>query len=111
LALADRGHQVDGACRQVLGAAVAALKLEALGRVERSQVLEQNLVARALRRIKVDLADLEEREVTLAVLRGADQARDGIAGAKIKAPDLARADVDVIGSGQIRAVGRAQKPK
>ena len=67
--------EVDGARRQVLGRAVAALELQTLGRMERRQVLEQHLVARAVRGVEVDLADLQQREVALAILRRADEAR------------------------------------
>ncbi len=109
LALADRRHQVDDAGRQILGAAVAALELEALLREQRRQVLEQHLVARVLGRIEVDLADLEQREIALAVLRRADQAGNRVPGAQVEAADLARADVDVVRAGQVRAVGRAQE--
>src|SRR5690606_36306795 len=38
-----------------------------------------------------------------------DQAGNRIAGAQIEAADLARADVDVVGPGEIRAVGRTQE--
>ncbi len=109
LAFADRRDQVDDARRQVFARAVAALELEPLGRMQRRQVLEQNLVLRAFRRIEVDLADLQQREVALAVLRRTDQAGDRVAGAQVEAADLARADVDVVRPGEIRAVGGAQE--
>src|ERR1700719_527887 len=67
-AFAGGGDQINRARGQVLGRAVAAFELQALGRMERRQVLKQHLVARAVRRIKIDLADLQEREVALAVL-------------------------------------------
>ena len=111
LALADRRDQIDGARGQVLGGAVAALELQALGRVKGRQVLEQHLVARAVRRVEIDLADLQQREVALTVLGRTDQAGDRIAGAQVEAADLARADVDVVGAGQVGAVGRAQEAK
>src|ERR1700742_2929269 len=99
LALADGRYQIDGARGQVLGGSVAALELEALGRMERRQVLEQHLAARALGAVEIDLSDLQERKVTLTVLRRTDQAGDRIAGAQIEAPDLAWAYVDVVGPG------------
>ena len=109
LAFADRRDQIDDAGGQILGAAVAALELEALGREQRRQILEQDLVRGVLRRVEIDLADLEQREVALAVLRRPDQARDGVAGAQIEAADLAGRDIDVVGAGQIRTVGRTQE--
>jgi hypothetical protein len=41
---------------------------------------------------EIDFADLEQREVALAVLRWANLARDGVAGAQVEAADLARDD-------------------
>ncbi len=111
LTLADGRDQVDGACGQVFGGAVAALQLQALGRMERRQVLEQHLVTRAVRGVVVDLADLEQREVPLAVLRRADQAGNGVAGAQIEAPDLAGTDVDIVRTRQVRTVGGTQEPE
>ena len=43
-------------------------------RVERRQVVEEDLLARAFRRLEVDRLDLEQREVALALLRRADLA-------------------------------------
>ena len=104
LTLADRRDQIDRACGQILGTAIAALQLEPLGRVKRREVLEQHFIARAVRRIEVDLADLQQRKVALAVLRWPNQARDRVASAQIEAADLTRA-------GQIRAIGRTQEAK
>src|SRR5690606_24834532 len=50
-------------------------------------------------------------EVALTVLGRTNQAGDRVAGAQIEAPDLTRAHVDVVGTGQIRAVRRAQEPE
>src|SRR6516162_4897663 len=109
LALADGGHQVDGAGGEILGRAVAAFEFQALGRMERRQVLEQHLVARALGRVEVDLTHLEQREIALAILRRPDQPRDRVAGTQIEAPDLTRAHIDVIGTREIRAIRRAEE--
>ena len=111
LALANGRDQVDGARGQILGGAVAAFELQTLGRMERRQVLEQHLVARAVGRIVVDLAHFQQREIALAVLRRADQAGDSVAGAQVEAADLARADVDVVGTGEVGTVGGAQEAK
>ena len=109
LALADRRHQVDGAGGQVLGGTVTALELQALGRMKRRQVLEQHFAARAVGGVEVDLAHLEQREVALAVLGRTDEPGDGVAGAQVEAADLARADVDVVRTCKVGAVGRAQE--
>src|SRR5690606_21414976 len=109
LALTDRRDHVDDARRQILGAAVALLELQPLLREQRSQVLEQNLALCVLRRVVVDLSDLEEREIPLAVLRRPDQTRDGVARSQVETPDLAGRDVDVVGARKIGAVRRAQE--
>ena len=68
-----------------------------------------HLVALLVGVLEVDRVDLEQREVALAVLRAADLAFDRIAGSERKAPDLRRRDVDVVGTGQVVGVGRAQE--
>ena len=73
LALTDRRDQVDDARGQVFGAAVALLQLQPFLREQRRQVLEQHLAPRILRRVQVDLADLQQREVALAFLRRPNQ--------------------------------------
>src|SRR5690606_29507161 len=50
-----------------------------------------------------------QREVALAVLRPADAAGEVVAGAQVEAADLAGADVDVVGAGQVAGLGRAQE--
>jgi hypothetical protein len=72
LALPDRHEQVDDARRDVL-AVVSRLSFSL--RVERRQVVEEDLVARDLGVLEVDLVDLEQREVALAFLRRADLPR------------------------------------
>jgi hypothetical protein len=109
LALADRRDHVDDARREIFRAAVALLELEPLLREQWREILEEHLALRGLRGVVVDLADLEQREVALAVLRRADQARYRVARAEIEPADLARAHVDVVGAREIRAVGGAQE--
>src|SRR6185369_689114 len=52
---------------------------------------------------------LDEREVALAFLRRTNLAGDGIAGLQVELANLRRRDVDVVRSGQIVVVGRAQE--
>src|SRR5947208_389944 len=68
LALADRRDDVEHAPGDVLLGLDVALELERLVRVQRRQVLEQDLVLRRLGQLAVDLVDLDQREVALAVL-------------------------------------------
>ncbi len=106
LALADRRQQVHDAAGEVV---LGGLQLEALVRVQRRQVVEEDLVARLLRRLEVDRVDLDQREVALAFLRRADLAGDGVAGAQVEAADLRRRDVDVVRARQVVVLGRAQE--
>ena len=109
LALADRRDDVDDAAGGVFLAANVALELHHDGRVQRRQVLEQDLVLRVLRRLAIDLVDLDQREVALAFLRRADLALDRIAGVQVEAADLRRADIDVVGAREVAGVRRTQE--
>src|SRR5450830_756260 len=109
LALADRSAQVDHTTGQVFGGTVAGFHLHAHGREQRSQVLEENLVFRVLGTIEVDRVDLEQGEITLAFLRRADLANDGVTGAQVEATDLARRDIDIVWAGEIGSVRRAEE--
>ena len=84
-------------------------ELEPLVGIERRQVVEEDLVARFLRRFEVDGVDLDEREIAFAFLGRADLAGDGIAGAQIEAADLRRRNIHVVRAGQIIVLGRAQE--
>src|SRR5439155_20177361 len=79
-------------------------------RVERGQIVEQDLVACDFGVLEIDLLDLEEREVALALLRGADLAGDDVSGSQVEAPNLGRGDVDVVRSGEVVGVGSPKKP-
>src|SRR3989442_1764028 len=105
LPLADGTEQVHHARGQVFG---VVLEAQPLQRIERCEVVEEDLLARLLGRLEVDRLDLEEREVSLGVLRRADLAGDRIAGAQVEAPDLRRRDVDIVRSGQVVVVRSPQ---
>src|SRR3972149_6143800 len=79
-----------------------------MSRMQRGEVLEQDLVLARLGRLAVDLVDLDQREVALAVLGGADLALDGVAGVQVEAADLRGADVDVVGAREVGRVGGAR---
>jgi len=85
------------------------LHLDALLRVERRQVVEENLVASLFRRLEVDGLDLDEGEVFLAFVRRPYIAGDGVAGLEVEFADLRRGDIDVIGTRKVVVVGRAEK--
>ena len=109
LPLADRCDHVDHARSGVFLAPDVALELQALRRMERREVLEHDLVFRGLGRMEVDLVELDQREIALAVLRRADLAFDGVAGVQIETADLGRRDVDVVGACEVADVGRPQE--
>jgi hypothetical protein len=77
--------------------------------VQRRQVLEQDAVLGGFRRFAVDLVDLDQGEIALAVLGRAHFAFDGVAGVQVEAADLRRRDVDVVGGRHVAGVGRAQE--
>ena len=106
LALAERAHQVHHARRDVLR---RRLQPDALLRVERGQVVEEDLLLRLVRRLEVDRVHLDQREVALVLLGRADLAGDGVAGAQVELADLRRRDVDVVRSRQVAVFGRAQE--
>ena len=127
LSLADRTHQVDHAHRQVVGDHVAVQLREfgdvlvdhALGArlaqvqpllgVEWGQIVEQRHLLADVGVLVIDRLDLQQGEVALAVLGRAHLAADRVAGAQIELLDLARRQVDVVGTGQVVVVGAAEE--
>ena len=85
------------------------LELQALLRIKRRQVVEQDLVARFVGRLEVDRFDLDEREVFLALVRRTHLAADGVASLEIELADLGGRDVDVVRSGKVVVIRRAEE--
>src|SRR5579864_1135834 len=85
------------------------IELYALLWIERRQVVEEDLVAGFVRRLKVDRFDLNQRKVLLAFMRRPYLAADGIAGFQVKFADLRRRNINVVGSGEVVVIGRTQK--
>ncbi len=106
LALADGAEEIHDAAADVLA---HGLHLDALLRIERREVVEENLVAGLFGRLEVDGFDLDEREVLLAFVRRAHVAGDGVAGLEVELADLRGRDVDVVGAGQVVVVGAAEE--
>jgi len=109
LAFADGRDDVDDAPGEIFVGADVALQVDLLGREQRRQVLEQDLVFGIFGRFTVDLVHLDQRHIAFAFLGGADLTFDGVAGVQVEATHLAGADVDVIRTGEIGGVGRAQE--
>src|SRR5690606_8601472 len=98
LAFADRREDVENPGRHVLG---APLEFEFLHRVERGQVVENDLFEFRIGARSVDVFHFEQSEVALAVFRGTNLAGDGVAGTQVESTDLRRADVDIVGTREI----------
>src|SRR5258705_6926 len=97
----DRRQEIHDPGGHVLG---ARLQPELLLRIERRQVVEEDLVLRGLGRLEVHRLHPQEREVPLAVLGRADLAGDRVAGAEVEPLDLRRRDVDVVRTREIVVV-------
>ncbi len=106
LTFADGAKQIDDTRRIILG---VIFKLELLGRIERGQVVEQNLRLRDFRFFEVDRLNLEQREITLVILGRTNLPADRIAGAQTKTTDLRGRHVNVIRPGQVIVVGGAEE--
>jgi len=83
--------------------------MERLAREQRGEVLEQRLVLRRFGRLTVDRGDLRQREIALAGFRRTDATGQVVAGAQVEAADLARRDVGVVGTSEVRSIGRTQE--
>ncbi len=85
------------------------LQLDPLLRIQRREVVEEDLVARLFGRFEVDRFDLDQREILFAFMRRTNLAADGVAGLQIELADLRRRNVNVIRTGQVVVIGRAEK--
>jgi hypothetical protein len=79
LPLAQRCHQIDDPCRQILGGRIVRLHTQPFIRIERRQIVEMDLVADLLRILEIDRVDLQKREIALAFLWAADRPLDRVA--------------------------------
>ena len=102
LSLAEGREQIHDAGAGVLA---GGLKLQALLRIQRRQVVEQDLVAGFIGRLEVDGFDLDQREILFALMRRAYLAADGVAGLEVKFADLRGRHVDVVGARQVVVIG------
>src|SRR3546814_6454763 len=80
---------------------VDGVERQLLVRIERGQIVEIDAVAHRFGIVEIDLDQLGERKITLAVARRANLALDRIAGAQAIFADLVRRHVNVIGAGEI----------
>src|SRR3546814_16830495 len=73
------------------------------------QIVEIDAVPHRFGIVEIDLDQLGQRKITLAVARRANLALDGVAGAQAIFADLVRRHVNVIGTGELIGFGRAQE--
>ena len=106
LAFADRAEQIQHAPGEIF---LGGFHLQAALRIERRQIVEEDLVARDFGVFEIDGLDFDQREVALAVLGRAHLAGDGVAGAQIELANLRGRDVDIVRARQIVVLGRAQE--
>ena len=111
LALSDRRDQIDDPGRTILDRRILDLHLQALIRIEWRQVVKAHLVPGFLRLFKVDLFDLRHCEIALVVIRLANDAFNRVTGPQSKLTDHLGRDVDIIRTGEIVRLGRAEKPE
>ncbi len=109
LALALRRDQVDHAGRLVLDRRVLGIEVQPLIGIERREVVEVGAVTHCIGIVVVDLDQLGDREIALAVARGADLAFDRIAGAQAPFADLVRRNIDIVRPGKIVCLRAAQE--
>ena len=93
LPLAHRRQQIHHAARDVLA---HRLHLHSLLRIQRRQVVEQNLIPRLFRGLEVDRLNLHQREVLLALMRRPHIAADRVARLQVEFPNLRWRNIDVI---------------
>ena len=109
LAAANGRDDVDDAAGDVLFAFDVALQSHLLLGEQGRQVLEHHLVLVLLWWAVVDLVELGQCKVALAVLGRAHFAFDHVAGVQVEATHLAGADVNIVRTGGEAGVRAAQK--
>ena len=83
--------------------------LDALLRIERRQVIEQDLVAGLIGRFEVDRLDLDQGKIFFPFVRRPHLAADRVTGFQVELADLGGRNVDIIRAGQVVVVRRTQK--
>src|SRR6476646_63808 len=106
LTFSERCQQVHDAGAYVL---FYGFEPEPLLRIQRRQVVEENLVAGLVGRLEVHRFDLDQREILFALMRRTYLAADGVTGFQIEFADLRRGNVNIVGARQIVVVGRAEE--
>ncbi len=109
LALALRADDVDDARRLVLDRRIKRIERQFLVGIKRREVIEIDAVTNGVGVVEVDLHDLGQGKITLAILGRADFAFDRVAGAQAELAHHVGRDVNIVGTGQIVGFGRTQE--
>ena len=106
LSLAYRCQQV---CDPTAGIFVNRLHLDAFLRIERGQVIEENLVPCLFRRLEINRLDFHQGKIFFPFMRRTHVAADRIACLEIEFTDLRGRDVNVVRPREIVIVRRTKK--
>ncbi len=109
LALTERRDDVDHTARAVFQRRVLDFHVQTLFRIQRRQVVEQDLGLDRFRVFEIDRVDLEQGEVTLTLARAAHGTVDSIARAQAETTDLRRGNIDIVRTRKIVGVRAAQE--
>src|SRR3546814_19248113 len=93
--LCRSADEVDHPRRLVLHRRVERVERELLVRIERGKIVEIDAVADDFGIVEIDRRKLGQREIALAVLRRANLALDGVAGAQAIFADLVGRDIEI----------------
>src|SRR5258706_9796365 len=106
LTFSQRRYQVDDSGRKVF---LSDLHLQHLVRIKRGEIVEEDFLARLIGRFEVDRLNLDQCEITLALLGWTNLSADRIAGAQIEFSYLGGRNINVIRARQIVVFGRSQE--
>ncbi len=78
-------------------------------RIERSEVVEEDLVLCGIRVLEIDGFDFDQSEVSFTVLRRSDLPRDCVPRSQVKLANLRRRDLNIVRPRQVVVVRSAEK--
>src|SRR5215831_15197701 len=96
LALAERGNQINNPGRQILSGGIIEFELKFLLGVKRRQIVKIDPLTQTVGLVEIYSVDFEQCEVALTIARRADLSFDRVARTQSKAPDLARANINIV---------------
>ena len=84
-------------------------EIDPLLRIQRGQVIEENLVAGRLGILEIDFFYFEQRKIPLAFLGRADLPGYDVSRSEIESADLRGRDVNVVRTGEVVGIRRPQE--